>query len=78
MSKDTMGIDFNDSVQLIGMMDHYEDYPKPMSAENQDGETQLIYVAKNKVTAQTFQDNGWVRTNTYHRNMAVEETYSRH
>ena len=49
----------------------------PFSAENKNGEAVIIQRAKDCIILQTFQHNGWVRTNEYYPDGTITETYDK-
>lgn len=57
----------------------HEEYPHMLFGENTDGEKVHVSVNEDNLTVETFQHNGWLRTNIYYDDMygTSEELYER-
>lgn len=62
---------------MIRLMDKYGNEPLPFSGKNDKGESVIISVNPDNITIQTFQKNGWMRTNAYYRDGSTEELFER-
>lgn len=69
--------DPSDSDSLISLMDAYGDSETMYPGETESGDTCTISICKDKIITQTLQKNGWIRTNTYHRDGSSEESYEK-
>ena len=49
----------------------------PICGKNPDGCNVVIDKCEDCYTIETFQKNGWVRVETYHKDGTVEETYTK-
>ena len=66
-----------DLKKMVECMDHNESYPNGLFGNNSNGEDIFVSVCNEKIILQTFQDNGVVKVNTYHKDGTTEETYER-
>ena len=62
---------------MLKLMDEYSDSDSPFSGIDECGNRVLISVNRDNITTQTFQSNGWIRTNIYNRFGENEELYER-
>lgn len=62
---------------LIQIMDAHGNSEYPFIGENENGEKVVISVCSDSITVNTYQHNGWCRTNIYHRDGYDEELYER-
>ena len=62
---------------MLKLMDEYSDSDSPFSGTDECGNRVLISVNRDNITTQTFQSNGWIRTNIYNRFGENEELYER-
>lgn len=69
--------DSQDFKGILALMDEYGESEYPYEGKNTEGERVLISINKDNVTVETFQANGWVRVNSYHRDGTIEETFYR-
>ena len=71
----TIRFDPQDHEGLCRLMDRASEFRGLMRGINDDGETIHIMIYADKVTVDTFQENGWIRRNTYWRDWSQEETF---
>lgn len=57
------------------LMDKHEEFPSTYFGKNKEGERVSIAVNKDNISVMTYQSNGWIRENIYHRDYEVEELY---
>lgn len=76
-NRTTFVVDFSDLEGCRKIREQYGDSNCPFFGGNENGETVLISVFKDRISVQTFQDNGWVRTNTLWEDGFSEELYER-
>lgn len=74
---ETIKVNPRDYKSMIELMDKYGDSKFPFHGKNENGERVIVSVSKDNITVETFQDNDWIRKNTYWRDCTTEETYSR-
>lgn len=56
----------------------HNEFKVPWAGKNEEGEHIMISVNADNITVETFQSNGWTRTNVYYpEDCAIEELYSR-
>lgn len=67
----------NDFVGMCELMDKYGDESYPFCGTDEYGNNVLISVNPDNITVNTFQENGWVRTNIYNRYGDNEELYEK-
>ena len=67
----------SDWERMLKLMDEYGDEPLPFHGKNEYDEPIIISVNPDNITTQTFQDNGWIRTNIYNRDGHCEELFDR-
>lgn len=70
-------LDPTDWAGMCKIMDEFGDEPLPFKGTNENGETVLIGVTHDSISVQTFQMNGWMRTNIYNRYGENEELFER-
>lgn len=70
-------LDTSDWDGMCEIMDKYGDEALPFGGINENGERVLIGVCHDSISIQTFQNNGWLRTNIYNRNGEFEELFDR-
>jgi hypothetical protein len=63
--------------EMVALMDKYGDSKSMYFGENEDGERVAISIFPDRIVVDTYQENGWCRINTYHRDGTREETYKR-
>ena len=54
-----------------------DEFKVPCVGKNEEGESVWISINHDNITVQTFQKNGWIRTNVYWDDYNVEETYDK-
>lgn len=74
---ESFDIDFTDHERLVELMDNPKYHNDGYSSKNADGETVLVSISKEKISVRTYQDNGWMRINTYWRDGSFDETYDK-
>lgn len=67
----------SDLKKMCEIMKHYNEFPMPLAGKNEDNENILISINEHNITVQTFQNNGWLRTNIYHDDGTIEELYDK-
>lgn len=77
MSNPVINFDSTDRAGMKKLRDQYGDSEMPFFGENQDGEKIIISINHENITTQTFQKNGWCRTNIYHADGDIEELFER-
>lgn len=75
MANTSLKFDPSDWDGMIDLMDKYGDSEMPFDGKNQDGEAVLVSISKDNIAVRTYQNNGWIRINTYWRDGTTEETY---
>lgn len=70
-------LDPTDWAGMCKIMDEFGDEPLPFHGENENGESVIIGVCHDSISVQTFQKNGWMRTNIYNRYGENEELFER-
>lgn len=70
-------IDFGNRDSIIETMDKYHHLDQMVFARNELEELQAISIYKDKIFVDTYQRNGWIRKNVYHRDGTIEETYEK-
>lgn len=73
----TINFDPCDWKGMIALMARADEFKEPCFGNNAEGERVAISVNKDNITVETFQNNGWVRQNTYWNDCTTEETFSR-
>lgn len=70
-------IEFNPYSQkdMNVLMDIYGDSDTMYPGVNENGETIHISIFKDYIVVMTFQENGWLRKNIYHRDGTREELF---
>lgn len=68
-------IDPTDWDSLIALMDEYGDSFSSYYGTNEEGETNRISINPDCIVVETYQSNGWVRRNYYHRDYTIEEIF---
>lgn len=67
----------SDWPSMLKLMDEYGNEPMPFKGTDEEGNPVIISVNPDNITTQTFQKNGWTRTNIYNRYGNNEELYER-
>ena len=62
---------------MLELMDKYGDEPLPFHGEDENGDPIIISVNPDNITTETFQSNGWTRTNIYNRDGYCEGLFDR-
>ena len=70
-------IDFGNRDSIIETMDKYHHLDQMIFARNELEELQAISIYEDKIFVDTYQSNGWIRKNIYHRDGTIEETYEK-
>lgn len=70
-----MYIKFDDQKQLVSLMDKFGEKGEILAGDNNNGEPSIVKVSKSCVVVETYQDNGWLKVEYYHRDGTYEETY---
>lgn len=60
---------------MHALMDKHKEFTSEYFGHNDDGERVGISINKDNITTMTYQSNGWVRENIYHRDFEEEELY---
>ena len=68
-------IDFGDLDSIRDAMDNYHHLETMIFGKTQDDELICISIYEDKILTETYQDNGWTRIATYHRDGSVEESF---
>ena len=68
-------IDFDNSASLLQVMNTYGHIGHDIFGMNSNGESMVIAIHSDKIIANTYQRNGWVRQNVYHRDGETEELF---
>ena len=71
-----INIDFNEIKSLRNTMDKYGDIDYMVRGVNDNGEDQQIHISHDNIIVETFQENGWLRVNTYWYDGTCEETFN--
>ena len=72
------GISFDPSDwdAMLKLSAEHEKYPEPLFGKTANNEDFMIEVNPDQISTQVFQENGWVRKNTYYpRDCISEETF---
>ena len=67
--------DPHDHKAMVAIMDNYAQYRTMGIGKNEDGEMTTSSVYQDKIIIDTYQNNGWVRRNIYHRDGTREELF---
>lgn len=71
-------VNFDDIAGCKKLMKEHGNSEFPFSGVNENGEEVLISVNPDNITVETFQRNGWLRTNVlWADDWRVEETYEK-
>lgn len=70
-------VDPNDFEGLVSLMNRHDEFDTTLMGTNERGEFVTSDILEDRVIQKTLQDNGWTRTNVYHRDGTVEELYSK-
>ncbi len=68
-------IDPSDLKGLEALMDQYGDSQSMVLGTNENGEDVAISIFHDKIITETYQANGWIRQNVYHRDSSREELF---
>ncbi len=68
-------IDPSDLKGLVALMDQYGDSQCMTIGSNENGEDVTISIFHDKIITETYQANGWMRQNVYHRDGSREELF---
>ena len=71
----TFTVDPTDFNGLCKVMDEYGDSDVPFGGTNENSESTLISVFKDRIDVTTWQHNGWTRRDVYWRDGTCEELY---
>ena len=74
-NRENIQFDSSDYTGMVKLMDNHELYDSFVMCINQNGESMLLWIDKDRIDARVFQNNHWIRHMTYHRDGTVEETY---
>lgn len=66
--------DPNNWSSMINLMNEYGSTDYCFSGENIEGESIRISILTDKIITCTYQSNGWIRKNVYHREDLIIET----
>lgn len=69
------GLNFNDINSVIRITELYGDSESSFFGENQNGESIVVSVFRDRVVVNTEQSNGFVRVNTYWIDGTIEEIF---
>lgn len=69
-------IDPSDPKGLEALMDKYGDSRCMTIGSNEIGEDVTISIFRDKIITETYQANGWIRQNVYHRDRSREELFT--
>lgn len=72
----TFTFDPSDYEAMLKLMDEKGDSDTMFLGSNENMEDTTISIFHDKIVHVTFQSNGWVRENTYHRDGTCEEIYA--
>lgn len=67
--------DSSDFDGMVKLMNNHELYDGIVMCINQNGESMLLSISKDRIDARVFQNNHWIRHMIYHRDGTVEEMY---
>lgn len=70
-------VNLNDIEACREIRKKYGDSKVPFFGQNDKGEDVIISVNKDNITVETFQTNGWIRTNILWDDGLSEELYDR-
>ena len=70
-----IAFDSSDLDGMLKLMDEHGDSKFPFTGTNEQMEQISISIAKDRIDVVTYQDNGWVRRNVYHRDGTREELF---
>lgn len=76
MSK-TIKFNPSDLKGMCRLMDQHGDSKTMFPGVNEVGERVQISIFPDKIVVATFQDNDWIRKNTYYRDGSRDETFER-
>ena len=68
-------LDSTDWEGMFKLMDEHGDSKTMFPGTSENGEMVIISIFKDKIVTDTYQKNGWIRKNIYHRDFTVEELY---
>lgn len=67
---------FDDHDNRVALMKEYADkFPTALLGHNEDGEVVSTSINHDNIVVETFQKNGWIRTNVYWEDGTIEELY---
>ena len=75
--KNTIVFDPHDLKGMCKLMDKYGNSNTMFPGKNEAGERTHISIFPDKIVVSTFQDNDWIRKNTYYRDGSSDETFER-
>lgn len=73
--REPIHIDPSDLKGLEALMDQYGDSQGLTLGTNENGEDVTISIFHDKIVTETYQSNGWIRQNVYHRDSSREELF---
>ena len=68
-------IDFSNRSALLQVMNTYGNIGHDIFGMSSNRESMVISIHPDKIVANTYQRNGWVRQNVYHRDGETEELF---
>ena len=76
-TNNVLTFDPHDYAGMIKLMDRADEecFALPLFGKNVQGEDQLVSINSENITIETFQKNGFVRQNIYHRDYEQEELF---
>lgn len=79
-SKNEITIDFSNHAALLQVMNTYGSDKQGEVLDifglSSNRESMVISIYSDKIITKTYQRNGWIRQNTYHRDGQIEELFS--